>query len=90
MFLNFFFFLFPGTGAIIISPTRELSMQTFSVLKELMEDRSQTLGLIMGGADRRTEVEKLGKGKNLGIVRYWIKIRISLDLCRIKMISCTQ
>lgn len=54
-----------GTGAIIISPTRELSMQTFTVLTELMQERSQTLGLIMGGADRKAEVEKLGKGINV-------------------------
>ncbi|XP_068232534.1 uncharacterized protein [Palaemon carinicauda] len=51
-----------GTGAIIISPNRELSMQTFTVLTELMQERSQTLGLIMGGANRKAEVEKLGKG----------------------------
>lgn len=53
-----------GTGVIIISPTRELSMQTFSVLTEMMQGRSQTLGLVMGGADRRTEVERLGRGIN--------------------------
>ena len=31
-----------GTGVIIISPTRELSMQTFGILKDLMEAHSQT------------------------------------------------
>ncbi|KAK7066280.1 ATP-dependent RNA helicase ddx18 [Halocaridina rubra] len=53
-----------GTGIIIISPTRELSMQTFSVLSEVMQGRSQTYGLIMGGADRRAEAEKLSRGIN--------------------------
>lgn len=54
-----------GTGAIIISPTRELSMQTFGVLKELMAHQKQTYGLIMGGANRTVEAEKLAKGINI-------------------------
>lgn len=54
-----------GTGVIIISPTRELSMQTFGVLKELMEKHSQTYGLIMGGANRQSEAMKLSKGVNI-------------------------
>lgn len=49
---------------IIISPTRELSMQTYGVLRELMQDHSQTFGLIMGGADRKSEGAKLRKGEN--------------------------
>ena len=36
-----------GTGAVIISPTRELAMQTFGVLRELMEEHpAQTCGLV--------------------------------------------
>lgn len=55
-----------GTGAIIISPTRELSMQTFGVLKELMDKHHhQTYGLLMGGANRQIESEKLAKGLNI-------------------------
>lgn len=54
-----------GTGCIILSPTRELSMQTFGVLKELMQYHSQTYGLIMGGANRQTEAQKLAKGVNI-------------------------
>lgn len=54
-----------GTGIIIISPTRELSMQTFGVLKELMAHHNHTYGLIMGGANRNVEAEKLGKGINI-------------------------
>lgn len=54
-----------GTGAIIVSPTRELSMQTFGVLREVMEDHTQTYGLIMGGADRKSEATKLAKGVNI-------------------------
>ena len=46
-----------GTGAIVLSPTRELAMQTYGVLKELMADHSQTFGLIMGGSDRKAEAK---------------------------------
>lgn len=53
-----------GTGVIIISPTRELSMQTFGVLREVMQEHTQTYGLIMGGADRKSEALKLAKGVN--------------------------
>ncbi|XP_014610072.1 PREDICTED: probable ATP-dependent RNA helicase pitchoune [Polistes canadensis] len=54
-----------GTGCIIISPTRELSMQTFGVLKELMKYHYHTYGLLMGGANRQTEAQKLSKGINI-------------------------
>lgn len=55
-----------GSGAVIISPTRELSMQTFGVLKELMDGHHhQTYGLLMGGANRQIECEKLAKGLNI-------------------------
>jgi ATP-dependent RNA helicase DDX18/HAS1 len=55
-----------GSGAVIISPTRELSMQTFGVLKELMDKHHhQTYGLLMGGANRQIECEKLSKGLNI-------------------------
>mmetsp|Transcript_11593 Transcript_11593/g.29623 ORF Transcript_11593/g.29623 Transcript_11593/m.29623 type:complete len:624 (+) Transcript_11593:158-2029(+) len=54
-----------GTGIIVISPTRELSMQIYGVARDLMKYHSQTHGLIMGGANRRTEAERLVKGINL-------------------------
>lgn len=54
-----------GAGVIVISPTRELCMQTFGVLKDLMQFHGQTFGLIMGGANRHTEAEKLMKGVNI-------------------------
>ncbi|CAL8467629.1 g7167 [Coccomyxa elongata] len=54
-----------GTGVLIISPTRELAMQIYSVARDLLQHHSQTHGLIMGGANRRTEAEKLVKGVNL-------------------------
>ncbi|QDS72230.1 ATP-dependent RNA helicase [Venturia effusa] len=54
-----------GTGVIIVSPTRELALQIFGVARELMADHSQTYGIVIGGANRRAEVEKLSKGVNL-------------------------
>ena len=56
---------FKGTGIIIISPTRELALQIFGVVKELMAGHSQTFGIVMGGANRRAEADKLAKGVNL-------------------------
>ncbi|KAL3932567.1 MAG: hypothetical protein SGBAC_010789 [Bacillariaceae sp.] len=55
-----------GTGAMILSPTRELAMQIYGVCKELLSDKSTlTYGLIMGGANRKTEAERLRKGVNI-------------------------
>ncbi|KAH9833946.1 ATP-dependent RNA helicase HAS1 [Teratosphaeria destructans] len=54
-----------GTGAIVVSPTRELALQIFGVARELMEHHSQTYGIVIGGANRRAEAEKLSKGVNL-------------------------
>ncbi|AGO12010.1 AaceriAGR333Cp [[Ashbya] aceris (nom. inval.)] len=54
-----------GTGVIVITPTRELALQIFGVARELMEFHSQTFGIVIGGANRRQEAEKLTKGVNL-------------------------
>ncbi|KAF9638658.1 RNA helicase ATP-dependent DEAD-box conserved site [Lasiodiplodia theobromae] len=54
-----------GTGAIVISPTRELALQIFGVARELMEHHTQTFGIVMGGANRKAEQVKLEKGVNL-------------------------
>ena len=56
-----------GTGAIVISPTRELAMQIYGVCKDLCTNgkHNQTYGLIIGGANRKTEAERLVKGVNI-------------------------
>ncbi|XP_074071116.1 ATP-dependent RNA helicase DDX18 [Macrotis lagotis] len=54
-----------GTGVLILSPTRELAMQTFGVLKELMSYHVHTYGLIMGGSNRSAEAQKLANGINI-------------------------
>lgn len=57
--------LTPGTGVIVVSPTRELALQIFGVAKELCKHHNQTCAIVMGGANRKAEAEKLAKGVNL-------------------------
>ncbi|CAN6641676.1 ATP-dependent RNA helicase Has1p [Trichomonascus vanleenenianus] len=54
-----------GTGVIVISPTRELALQIYNVALELTGELSQTVGLVIGGNNRRAEADKLVKGVNL-------------------------
>ncbi|KAL2078570.1 hypothetical protein ACEWY4_026255 [Coilia grayii] len=54
-----------GTGVIILSPTRELAMQTYGVLKELMTHHVHTFGLVMGGSNRSAEAQRLANGVNI-------------------------
>ena len=41
-----------GTGILIISPTRELSLQTYAVARDLLKYHSHTHGVVIGGANR--------------------------------------
>ncbi|WVZ60900.1 hypothetical protein U9M48_010860 [Paspalum notatum var. saurae] len=54
-----------GTGVVVVCPTRELAIQKHNVAKELMKYHSQTLGYVIGGNNRRSEVDQLLKGVNL-------------------------
>jgi ATP-dependent RNA helicase DDX18/HAS1 len=79
-----------GTGALVVSPMRELAMQIYAVARDLLggsagcagggdagpgpsaaepappiPPATQTHGLVMGGANRRAEAERLAKGVNL-------------------------
>jgi ATP-dependent RNA helicase DDX18/HAS1 len=55
-----------GTGIIILTPTRELALQIFSIVRDLMGGfHSQTFGVVMGGANRKSEADRLAKGVNL-------------------------
>ncbi|KAK9455022.1 P-loop containing nucleoside triphosphate hydrolase protein [Dipodascopsis uninucleata] len=54
-----------GTGVIVVTPTRELALQIFGVARELMKYHSQTFGIVIGGANRRAEADKLSRGVNL-------------------------
>ncbi|KAJ6984595.1 DEAD-box ATP-dependent RNA helicase 51-like [Populus alba x Populus x berolinensis] len=54
-----------GLGVVVICPTRELAIQSHAVAKDLLKYHSQTLGLVIGGAARRGEAERIVKGVNL-------------------------
>lgn len=54
-----------GTGVIIVSPTRELAIQIYGVAEELCKYHNLTHGIVIGGANRKVETEKLVKGVNL-------------------------
>ena len=54
-----------GTGAIIILPVRELALQVYGVVRDLCAHHPLTHGIIMGGANRRAEAERLEKGVNI-------------------------
>lgn len=54
-----------GTGVIIILPTRELAIQVFDVAKMIGELHNKTIGLLIGGMNRKMESVRLEKGVNL-------------------------
>merc|ERR1719248_7029 len=54
-----------GCGALVISPTRELAMQIYDVLRNIAKYMSQTFTVVVGGMNRGPEAEKLGKGVNI-------------------------
>ncbi|KAK3027430.1 hypothetical protein RJ639_042070, partial [Escallonia herrerae] len=54
-----------GTGVLVLCPTRELAIQTHAVAKDLLKHHAQTLGLVIGGAARRGEADRIVKGVNL-------------------------
>ncbi|XP_010507022.1 PREDICTED: DEAD-box ATP-dependent RNA helicase 51 [Camelina sativa] len=54
-----------GTGVIVICPTRELAIQTKNVAEELLKHHSQTVGMVIGGNNRRSEAQRLANGANL-------------------------
>ena len=56
-----------GTGVIVLSPTRELAIQTYAVCKSLMSFMKQTHCLLIGGQSKHQEAEKLVKGCNVVI-----------------------
>ncbi|KAI9895354.1 hypothetical protein PsorP6_018578 [Peronosclerospora sorghi] len=54
-----------GTGCIVISPTRELALQIYGVVRDICKYHSQTHGIVMGGANRHAEADRLVKGVNI-------------------------
>ncbi|RUS21482.1 hypothetical protein BC937DRAFT_92598 [Endogone sp. FLAS-F59071] len=52
---------FDGLGALVISPTRELAVQIFEVLKKIGRQHSLSAGLIIGGKDLTIEQERVNR-----------------------------
>ncbi|KAI0999252.1 ATP-dependent RNA helicase [Podosphaera aphanis] len=50
-----------GLGALIISPTRELAIQIFEVLRKIGRYHTFSAGLVIGGRSLREERERLGR-----------------------------
>ena len=50
-----------GLGALILSPTRELAIQIFEVLRKVGRFHSFSAGLVIGGKSLREEQERLGR-----------------------------
>eukprot|EP00190_Bangiopsis_sp_CCMP1999_P007041 CAMPEP_0198723246 /NCGR_PEP_ID=MMETSP1475-20131203/786_1 /TAXON_ID= ORGANISM="Unidentified sp., Strain CCMP1999" /NCGR_SAMPLE_ID=MMETSP1475 /ASSEMBLY_ACC=CAM_ASM_001111 /LENGTH=616 /DNA_ID=CAMNT_0044484309 /DNA_START=15 /DNA_END=1865 /DNA_ORIENTATION=+ len=51
-----------GTAVIIITPTRELALQIYQNIRDVWKYHMHTHGVVMGGANRRAEADKLSKG----------------------------
>ena len=49
-----------GLGALVISPTRELAMQIFDVLRIVGQKHDISAGLVIGGKDKGEEAERIG------------------------------
>ena len=50
-----------GLGALILSPTRELAIQIFEVLRKIGRYHSFSAGLVIGGKSLQEERERLGR-----------------------------
>ncbi len=50
-----------GLGALILSPTRELAIQIFEVLRKIGRYHTFSAGLVIGGKSLREERERLGR-----------------------------
>ncbi|KAL3953893.1 hypothetical protein ACCO45_011849 [Purpureocillium lilacinum] len=52
---------FDGLGALVISPTRELAVQIFEVLRKIGRYHNFSAGLVIGGKSLKEEAERLSK-----------------------------
>ncbi|KAJ5611303.1 ATP-dependent RNA helicase dbp4 [Penicillium lagena] len=52
---------YDGLGALILSPTRELAVQIFEVLRKVGRYHAFSAGLVIGGKSLREEQERLGR-----------------------------
>ncbi|EXJ55257.1 hypothetical protein A1O7_08183 [Cladophialophora yegresii CBS 114405] len=52
---------YDGVGALILSPTRELAIQIFEVLRKVGRNHMFSAGLVIGGKSLQEERERLGR-----------------------------
>lgn len=52
---------YDGLGAVIVSPTRELAIQIFDVLRKVGQFHMFSAGLVIGGKSVQEEQERLGR-----------------------------
>ncbi|KEF53925.1 uncharacterized protein A1O9_09720 [Exophiala aquamarina CBS 119918] len=52
---------YDGLGALILSPTRELAIQIFDVLRKIGRNHTFSAGLVIGGKSLQEEKERLGR-----------------------------
>ena len=52
---------YDGLGALILSPTRELAVQIFDVLRDIGRNHTFSAGLVIGGKSLQEERERLGR-----------------------------
>ncbi|KAL9624073.1 MAG: hypothetical protein Q9160_001595 [Pyrenula sp. 1 TL-2023] len=52
---------YDGLGALILSPTRELAIQIFEVLRKVGRNHTFSAGLVIGGKSLEEERERLGR-----------------------------
>ncbi|OJD27945.1 ATP-dependent RNA helicase DBP4 [Blastomyces percursus] len=52
---------YDGLGALVLSPTRELAIQIFEVLRKIGRHHTFSAGLVIGGKSLQEEQERLGR-----------------------------
>lgn len=52
---------YDGLGALVLSPTRELAIQIFEVLRKVGRNHAFSAGLVIGGKSLQEERERLGR-----------------------------
>lgn len=54
-----------GLGAVVISPTRELALQIFEVLRVVSHKHTLTMGVVIGGKSYRDEAARISRANML-------------------------
>ena len=61
-----------GLGAAVVSPTRELAMQIFDVLRVAGKQHDLSAGLVIGGKDKSEEAERITRMNLLVCTPGWL------------------